>query len=231
MSSVFAPITPLLIQGGAAARETVYVKPDGPALGVLGDIQAVSTAIIMLVMVLILVAMVLVALQVRRAQHKLTESLERLYADLKPVVLEVMPLIRLATTIAENANAVSAVIRRDVDRIGATVADADDRVRRAMAATEAKVHEFNALLTVAQEEAEDLFVSTASTVRGVRRGAASLSRRDGMDLASDELEPADLADDTEISEEPNGDDDSSQPPTTSLAAAQRIRPRVGRRRA
>ena len=224
MSSVVVPVTPLLLQGVAAARETVYVKAVGPDLGVLGDIQAVSTAIIMLVMVLILVAIVLVALQVRRAQRKLVDALERVYSDAKPLVQRV-------SSIADNVNAISAVVRRDVDRIGATIADADERVRRAIAATEAKVHEFNALLTVAQDEAEDLFVSTASAVRGVRRGAAALSRRDGMDLASDELDPASLADDTETSEEPNGDDDSSEPPATSLAAAPRIRPRVGRRRA
>ena len=54
MMSVFAVSAPLLIQGAAAARDTVYVKAVGPDLGLLGDIQAVSTAIIMLVMVLML---------------------------------------------------------------------------------------------------------------------------------------------------------------------------------
>jgi uncharacterized protein YoxC len=201
----------------------VFVKAVGTDLGVLGDIQAVSSAVIMLVMVLLLVGIVLLALQVRRAQRKVVAALERISADAKP-------LVQRAASIADNVNAISAVIRRDVDRIGATVADADERVRRAIQATEAKVHELNALLTVAQEEAEDLFVSTASTVRGVRTGAATLGRRDGTDLASDELDPVDLAEDTEISEEPNGDDDSSEPSTTSLAAAPRIRPRVGGRR-
>ena len=225
MMSVFAPLALLLIQGAAGARDTVYVKAVGPELGVLGDIQAVSTVIIMLALVLILAAIVLLALQVRRAQRKVVSALERVYVDSKP-------LVERASSIADNVNAISAVIRRDVDRIGATVAGADERVRRAISATEAKIHELNALLTVAQEEAEDLFVSTASTVRGVRTGAAHLGQRDGPDLASDELDPAYLAEDTEIPEEPNGDDDSSESPTTSLAAAPRIRPRVsGRRRA
>lgn len=222
--SVFVQVAPLLIQGlAAAARETVYVKAVGPDLGVLGEIQAVSTAIIMLVMVLMVVAIVLVALQVRRAQQKVVAALERLYSDAKP-------LVQRASSIADNVNAISAVIRRDVDRIGATIADADERVRSAVAATEARLHELSALVSVAQEEAEDLFVSTASTVRGVRTGAATFSRRDGPDLASDELEPVDLAGNTETSEEPNGDDDSSESSTTSLAAAPRIRPRVGGRR-
>lgn len=225
MMSVFAPLALLLIQGAVGARDTVYVKAVGPDPGVLGSIQAVSTVIIMLLLVLILVAVALMLLQARRAQRKVASALERVYADSRPLVQRV-------SSIADNVNAISAVIRRDVDRIGATVADADERVRRAISATEAKLHELDALLTVAQEEAEDLFVSTAATVRGVRTGAARFSQRDGPDLASDELDPADLAEDTEIPEEPNGDDDSSEPPTTSLAAAPRIRPRVsGRRRA
>ena len=225
MMSVFAPMAPLLIQGVAAARETVYVKAVSPDLGVLGGIQAVSTAIIMLVLVLILAAIVFAALQVRRAQRKVVSALERVYSDSKPLVQRV-------SSIADNVNAISAVIRRDVDRIGKTVEDADERVRRAVTATEARLHELSALLTVAQEEAEDLFVSTASTVRGVRTGAAALSRRDGTDLASDELDEVEMAENPELSEEPNGDDNSSESPTTSLAAAPRIRPRVsGRRRA
>ena len=224
MMSVFAVSAPLLIQGAAAVRDTVYVKAVGPDLGLLGDIQAVSTAIIMLVMVLMLVAIVLVALQVRRAQHKVVAALERMYADSKPLVERV-------SSIADNVNAVTAVIRRDVNRIGDTVADADERVRRAISLTESRLNDFNALLTVVQQEAEDLFVSTASTVRGMRNGAATLRRRDGMDLASEELDPAELAEDTEIQEEPNGDDGSSEPSATSLAPAPRIRPRAGRRRA
>ena len=38
--------------------------------------------------------------------------------------------------------------------------------------TEQQLSDFNALLTVVREEAEHLFVSTASTVRGVQQGAA-----------------------------------------------------------
>ena len=72
------------------------------------------------------------------------------------------------------------------------------------------MNEFNALLAVVQEEAEDLFVSTASTVRGVRRGAAAFRDRGGMDLASDELDAADPADELDILEEDDGYDSSTE---------------------
>jgi hypothetical protein len=39
---------------------------------------------------------------------------------------------------------------------------------------EERIEEFNALMEVVQTEAEDLFLDTASTVRGVRAGARSI---------------------------------------------------------
>ena len=41
-----------------------------------------------------------------------------------------------------------------------------------------RLGEFNALLEVVQEEAEGMFIATASTVRGVRTGAAALHTED-----------------------------------------------------
>jgi len=39
---------------------------------------------------------------------------------------------------------------------------------------EERIEEFNALMEVVQTEAEDLFLDTASTMRGVRAGARSI---------------------------------------------------------
>jgi hypothetical protein len=40
---------------------------------------------------------------------------------------------------------------------------------------EERIEEFNALIEVVQGEAEDIFLDTASTVRGVREGARSIT--------------------------------------------------------
>ncbi len=40
---------------------------------------------------------------------------------------------------------------------------------------EERIEEFNALMEVVQGEAEDIFLDTASTVRGVRAGARSIA--------------------------------------------------------
>src|SRR3569623_1969863 len=88
--------------------------------------------------------------------------------------------------------------------------------------------ELNALLAVVQQEAEHVFVSTASTVRGVREGAAAFRHRNGMDLASDELDAADdlgAAGDIEFQEEVDGYDRKPQSAAETLPAAPRVRPR------
>jgi len=59
-----------------------------------------------------------------------------------------------------------------------------------------RLAEFNALLTVFQEEAEATFVSTASTIRGVRSGASAFRH---------------LEDETDdIGEDDDGDDESDE---------------------
>jgi ABC-type transporter Mla subunit MlaD len=171
--------------------------------------------------VAIVAMLVAAAMRMRAAAHKATESLHKVYTDLGPI-------IKTAGSIAENVNAMTESIRKDVDRVSTTVTAANDQVRQTIAMTEKRINELNALLSVVQAEAENLFVSTASTVRGVQTGAAAFSRRGGMDFASDELDGvgADPAEEIEILEEDDGDDGSSEPTPPALPAAPRVRPRA-----
>ena len=72
-------------------------------------------------------------------------------------------------------------------------ADAGPLGRNAKALAD-RLGELNALLAVAQEEAEGAFVSTASTMRGLRRGAATLTDG-GREKFEDDLEDDDGDDD------------------------------------
>jgi hypothetical protein len=91
---------------------------------------------------------------------------------------DINPLMRHASAIADNVNYVSTSIRTDIQQVNATIAAANQRLQQAMALTEQRLGEFNALLEVVQEEAEGMFIATASTVRGVRTGAAALHTED-----------------------------------------------------
>lgn len=204
--------------------DTLVIKQLPPDRGVLDQILVFSTAFIMLCLVAMVVMLVIAAMKMRGVAQKTTQALNKVYADLGPI-------IKTAGSIAENVNAMSASIRKDVDRVSATVTAANDQVRQTIAMTEKRINELNALLSVVQSEAERLFVSTASTVRGVQSGAATFGRRAGMDFASDELDAgegeggADLAEEIEIleGEEDDGDDGNTKPTAPALPAAPRVR--------
>src|SRR5881275_3033389 len=113
------------------------------------------------------VALVPAAWNFRKSYAKVSDLLDRVYGDINP-------LMRHASAIADNVNYITTSVRTDVQQVNATIAAANQRLQQAVALTEQRLGEFNALLEVVQEEAETMFIATASTVRGVRTGAAAL---------------------------------------------------------
>ncbi len=137
--------------------------------GVPGWVDILSRiAIIFVALVLIVVSVVLI-LAVLRLVRLVRELPERL----RP---QVEPLLGHATSIVGSVDQMTTAVRDDLPMLRQTVADANLRVRRITALAEQRVHEMSAFLTVMQEEAEDLFVDTASTVRGVRASREALAR-------------------------------------------------------
>jgi len=146
------------------------------------------------------VAAVPAAWNFRKSYKRVNELLKRLYGDINP-------LMHHASAIADNIDYITTSIRADVQKVHDTIASANERLRAAMSVTERRLQEFNALLAVVQEEAEGVFVSTASTVRGVRRGAAAFGDEVGTDLAMDDADlDADQADQMNDVEDEHGDD-------------------------
>jgi uncharacterized protein YoxC len=192
-------------------------------MSVLQQITEVATIIIALAVVVLVLVAIPMALELRKLERRVYQLLERTNDDIAGIV-------RNTNRVSENVSAVTATIRGDVDKLNAVLQDANERVQQALSATEQQFGEFNALITVAREEAEDLFLGTASTVRGVQRGAQAFRRRGGMDLASVELEAAEAADDMMTQEEGDGHDSSPESAAAALPAAPRIRPRSGSRR-
>ena len=131
------------------------------------------------------------------------------------------------STIADNVDYITTSIRVDVQQVNQTL-PRQPATQSSVALAEQRLNEFNALIQVVQQEAEDTFVSTASTVRGVREGAATF-RRQALDGHA--LPEADLLDDEPLEEELDGDDgtndelDYDDAPGEFHRAAPRIRPR------
>jgi hypothetical protein len=165
-----APGTPLgfasllLLQ----ARDTVVALPAPAAewrlwVATLTDIATIIIALALLVTVLILL---MIALQVRKLVRRLDPILDRTkrYVD---------PVLGNLRDVSENVNYMSAAVRSDVKQITELVDSSRIRLNRAADAAEQRIRDFNALLGVMQEEAEQIFIDTAATVRGVQAGSKS----------------------------------------------------------
>ena len=175
MTDLFARAgTWLLVQ--AAHPDTVLMRQVGQERGWFEKTTAIASGLMTVAILVLTVALVPAAWNFRKSYAKISDLLDRIYGDVNPIM-------RQASSIADNVNYVTTSVRTDVQQINATIAAANLRLQQAVALTEQRLNEFNALLAVAQQEAESVFVATASTVRGVRTGAAALHHEDDEDDA------------------------------------------------
>jgi hypothetical protein len=208
MTPLVSAAVTLYLQAAAGAVDTIYVQAAPSPQGWFAKATSIAGGIMTLTLLVMAIALVPAAWNFRKTYQKTNKLLERVQAD-------VYPLLKHAHSIADNLDYISTAIRSDVGMIQGTIRSANDRLRQAVGATEGRINEFNALLDVVQGEAEGLFVSTAATVRGVRRSASHFVGDDGPELASVEVDDDDLeivVDDEEIlaygyDESPGSDDD------------------------
>ncbi|HZF69114.1 MAG TPA: hypothetical protein VEZ47_13820 [Gemmatirosa sp.] len=209
---VGADVVPLLQAAAqATARtfpDTIITKQVVAEPGALERAAQALRALMTLAIVVLTFAVVPAAWNFRKSYQKVSDILDRVYAD-------VTPIAHHASRIAENVDYVSSAVRSDVQRVSEMVADAEARLRHAIGRAEQRARELEALLDVAQGEAEETFVSTASAVRGVRAGVAALrgdltaarraaasepgglAREAGPERAADAAEDLALADERE----------------------------------
>lgn len=164
----------------AAIPDTVAMVPVRDALRTAEVISIIFLALVVLGVLLVFLAF---TLKLQNLESDVRRLLKRVDGRLDPVMDR-------AKSVAENVDYVSHVVRTDVEELAETV----DRIRRRLDDTsermEERVEEFNALMEVVQSEAEDIFLDTASTVRGVRAGSRELRNRRAPKVAEDEEESA-----------------------------------------
>jgi len=195
--------THFLVRAVSAVGDTVWVqRPIGP----FETVTSIAIMVITLALMVIAIAVVPAVLHFRTIYTKTTAMLDKLQADIAPLLIH-------ARSIADNVDYVSTSIREDVGTLHGTLVEANLRMREAVAMTEHRLHDFSALLSVAQQEAEGIFVSTAAAVHGVRTGASHFSGADGRESTSDEGDDDDLETDTDGGEL-DGDDRADEPNAT-----------------
>jgi len=153
----------MLLQAAATLRDTVYLKQVAGDPGLLQKITSISEVVIAVMVLLATAALAAAVLNFRKSYKKINELLDKLHA-------EIAPILRHATTISDNVDYISTSIRVDVQQVSKVIGAANRSLLNAVRKAEERIDDLNALLEVAQEEAESAFVATASTLRGVRTG-------------------------------------------------------------
>jgi hypothetical protein len=184
-------------------------------------VTGVASGVLTLTMLALAVVLGPAAWSFWRSFRKVRELLDRVYAD-------ITPLTRHASNIADNLDYITTSIRNDVQQVNATIAGANRRLSQAVELTETRLNEFNALLQVVQQEAEQAFVSTAAAVRGVRTGAATLGGMD--DDVEDGADGGDEDGDDNESDEDAFGEDSERGERVGRGSETAARPRVRSRK-
>jgi len=216
-----------LVQHSTTLPDTVFTKQIATAPNVFDRITGIASGLLTIAVLVFVAAAVPAAWNFRKSYKKVNHLVERLSTDLAPI-------IRHATAVADNINYITTSIRQDVQQINATIASANERLQEAVDVTERRLGDFNALLKVVQEEAESMFVSTASAVRGVRTSASALSEVGAgpkfARLDEEEMDQLELSPEIDPEEELTDGYDSDAAASENDVARPRLRSqrRVGR---
>lgn len=160
-----------LLQQAATLPDTVVMKTVTAQRGWFETMTGIASGVMAVTLLALVIVFAPAAWSFWRTFRKVRELLDKAYAD-------VMPVARHGRNIADNLDYITTSIRSDLQQINATIASANRRLQQAVEVTENRLNEFNALLHVVQEEAEQTFVSTAAVLRGVRTGAAEFGGLD-----------------------------------------------------
>lgn len=162
------------------AADTVVMVAARDGLETAATVSIIVVGVFFLLLVPLLL---LLLLQLRKLNRTVRDLGEK-------GIRRVDPILARGKSVADNVEFVSAAVRSDVERLTGSVKALSERLQQASDRMEERIGEFNALMEVVQAEAEDIFVGTASTVRGVRAGARSLGGGDGAD--PEEMDEAEL---------------------------------------
>lgn len=118
----------------------------------------------------LIVALLTVGPQLRRTMREIDRV-----ADV--ATNRALPVLEHSEEILEQMSRVSAVLVADVAVVDHTIIRAAESIERIVELAEERVSDVNALVSVAVEEAEETFLSTAGLLRALRLGRRKRKRR------------------------------------------------------
>lgn len=148
-------------------RDTVVMLPAQRDL--METLAVGGQFVVSIVVVVLLGAIVLALVALRRTVGELTRLVSSSSADLTGAAHAVR-------NVAEDVRGITQSVKTDVGAVSDTIRYVNGRVKRIVRRTEDRIDRLDALVGVAQDEAEDFVLSSTSALRGVRLGAAALKR-------------------------------------------------------
>jgi uncharacterized protein YoxC len=182
----------LLLQVAQTLPDTIITKQVAVEQGAFAKVATVAQGLMSIAILALTVVLIPAAWNFRTSYKKVNDLIDRFYGDIGP-------LVRNANAVADNVNYITTAIRVDVQQFNQTVTLANERLTTAVKTAERRLNELDALMRVVQREAEDAFVSTASTLRGVLAGATTLRDQveNGVIADMERLDEDDVFDETE----------------------------------
>lgn len=167
MGLLVAAWSTLLAQG--AVRDTVVMIQVPVERGWMEAVASTGQFLVSLVVLILLGAIVFVLMALRKSVQELTNLLHSSYGDLSAAAHAVR-------NVSDDIRQVTQSVKTDFAAVSDTVRLVNKGVRRAVKRARTRLRRLDALVEVAQEEAEDFVLSTSSALTGVRAGAAALRR-------------------------------------------------------
>jgi len=154
----------------------VVADSAGPRLvverGWLDTLASVAQSLVSILVMVMLVVGVLLLYALRRSVDELTRLIRNSYEPLRAAIGEAREVTGEVRTLARS-------LKAPVLAAGATLDEATDRFRAVMDVAEDRLARLDALVEIAQSEAEGAVVGAASLLRGVRAGGAVMQRAFG----------------------------------------------------
>lgn len=148
-------------------RDTVVMIP--AERGFMETLAVTGQFVVSLVVLVLLGAVVFVLLALRKSVQDLTRLLNASSGDISAAAHSVRH-------VAEDVRGITQSVKTDVGAVSDTIRNVNKGVRKVVRRAEARLQRLDALVSVAQEEAEEFVMSSASALRGVRIGASALKR-------------------------------------------------------
>ncbi|HET7631263.1 MAG TPA: hypothetical protein VFK16_02990 [Gemmatimonadaceae bacterium] len=203
-----------MVRASAWLLQAVAIRPDTIVTREIVE-RAGFDQVIHVVGGLLLILLLLLALLAVPAAWYLRNRLHEMTVTLRGIREELHPVLTRTASVLDDMEHISTTVRRDISRVSGAVERLDDQLRDLTDAAGHRLRDFDALVGAVHDEAEGLFLTTASAARGVRAGVRALrrhrARRAEREALAAEADARDSADEDDSSMDEDQTDRPREP--------------------